>query len=125
MAERLTAINIASVGDLVSADPSAIAAALSDKAVTHETVIQWQQQAMLVCRIPNLRGHDAQLLVAAGMNTAEQVSASDSTSLHDSIARISSSKTGQRILRGSVVPDRSEIGNWIEWAQNCRAVRAA
>jgi len=125
MAERLLPLNISSVGDLIASDALEIADQLSDRNVTPEVVSQWQQQALLVCRIPNLRGHDAQLLVGAGYVTAEQVAAADSAILFEKIVRFSCSKPGVRILRGSAVPDLAEVSDWIQWSQNCRAIRAA
>ncbi|MEQ1829051.1 MAG: DUF4332 domain-containing protein, partial [Pirellula sp.] len=125
MAERLSPLGIITVGDLISSDAAEVATQLADKNVTSEIVTQWQQQALLVCRIPNLRGHDAQLLVGAGFVTAEQVAAADSSVVFEKVVRFSSSKAGVRILRGSNAPDVAEVSDWIQWSQNCRAVRAA
>lgn len=125
MAERLKAVNVVTVGDLVAADASAIAAALKDKSVTAETVSQWQQQAMLVCRIPNLRGQDAQLLVAAGYTTAELVASADAASLYHAVTQVAHSRSGLRYLRGGNPPDVEKTSQWILWAQKCRGVRAA
>ena len=125
MAEKLAPWGIASVSDLLASDSASTAAQLADKTVTAETIAQWQHQALLVCRIPNLRGHDAQLLVGSGYITAEQIAASDAASLFDKVTRFASSKAGVRILRGSSAPDLAEVTDWIQWAQNCRAVRAA
>lgn len=125
MAEKLQAINIKTVGDLVASDESEIADALAEKGVNKEVVTQWQQQAMLVCRIPNLRGTDAQLLVASGCTTAEAVASMNAASLHAAITSVATSKQGQRFLRGGNAPDRQRVEQWIEWAQNSRAVRAA
>ena len=125
MAEKLHAINIKTVGDLVASDESEIADALAEKGVNKDVVAQWQQQAMLVCRIPNLRGTDAQLLVASGCTTAEAVASMNAASLHAAITSVASSKQGQRFLRGGNAPDRQRVEHWIEWAQNSRAVRAA
>jgi hypothetical protein len=125
MAERLKAVSVATVGDLVAADASAIAVALKDKNVSIDSVVQWQQQAMLVCRIPNLRGQDAQLLVAAGYNTAELVASADADSLHHAVNQVATSRSGQRFLRGGNPPDIDKTSQWIVWAQKCRGVRAA
>ncbi|MFO0011815.1 MAG: DUF4332 domain-containing protein [Planctomycetota bacterium] len=125
MAERLNAVNVVSVGDLIAADASAIAAALKEKSVTVDTVVTWQQQAMLVCRIPNLRGQDAQLLVACGYTTAELVASADADSLHQAVTQFASSRSGQRYLRGGNPPDAEKTAQWILWAQKCRGVRAA
>ncbi len=125
MAERLSPLGVISVGDLIASQPAEIAAQLNDKNVTTETVTQWQQQALLVCRIPNLRGHDAQLLVGAGYFTAEQIAAADTSLVYDKVIRFASSKSGVRILRGTAAPDLEEVTNWVQWSQNCRAIRAA
>ena len=125
MAERLAPFQIATVGDLVAVNPDDVATQLADRAVSAEIVQQWQAQALLVCRIPNLRGHDAQLIVACGLKSAEQLAASDSAELFSKVIRFASSKQGVRMLRGAKVPDQEEVSNWIQWAQKCRAVKAA
>jgi len=125
MAERLAPFNLRSVGDLVAVNAESVASQLADRAVSTETIQQWQHQALLVCRIPNLRGHDAQMIVGSGLMSAEQVAASAPTELLDKVIRFASSKQGVRLLRGASVPDMKEVSDWIQWAQNCRAVRAA
>ena len=125
MAEKLSAIQVTTVGDLLAADPTEVAEALSEKGVTSATVETWQNQAMLVCRIPNLRGQDAQLLVAAGYSSAEHVAATDADHLHEAIQGVARSKQGQRFLRGGNPPDRERIQSWIEWSKHSRAVKAA
>ena len=125
MAERLAPFNIGTVGDLVAVDAERVAMQLADRAVSAETIQQWQHQALLVCRIPNLRGHDAQMIVGSGLSSAEQVAASDPSELLEKVIRFASSKQGVRLLRGASVPDQDEVSDWIQWAQNCRAVRAA
>jgi len=125
MAERLVPLNIATIGDLMAVQAETVANHLADRAVTAETVQQWQQQSLLVCRVPNLRGHDAQLIVGCGLHSAEQLAASDPADLFNKVIRFASSKQGIRILRGSSAPDQEEVVDWIQWAQNCRAVRAA
>ena len=125
MAERLVPFNIATVGDLVAVQAETVANHLADRAVSAETVKKWQQQSLLVCRVPNLRGHDAQLIVGCGLNSAEQLAASDPVDLFNKVICFASSKLGIRILRGSAAPDQEEVVDWIQWAQNCRAVRAA
>ena len=125
MAERLAPFNLSTVGDLIAVDAENVASQLADRGVSADLVQQWQHQALLVCRIPNLRGHDAQLIVGCGLRTAEQLAASDAVELYNKVIRFASSKPGVRILRGSNVPDQAEVTDWIQWAQNCRAVRAA
>ena len=125
MAERFAPLNILSVGDLVSANAEEVALQLADRAVSAEVVKQWQNQALFVCRVPNLRGHDAQLIVGCNLTSAEQLAASDASELFSKVIRFASSKPGVRILRGSNAPDQQEVSDWIQWAQHCRGVRAA
>ncbi|MFN7734355.1 MAG: DUF4332 domain-containing protein, partial [Pirellula sp.] len=125
MAEKLHAINIHTVGDLVATDAAEIADALAEKPISAKSVLEWQQQSLLVCRIPNLRGQEAQLLVAAGYSTAELVTAANADVLFDAILRVAATRQGVRYLRGSTPPDRARVGQWIECARHSRAVRAA
>ena len=125
MAERLAPFNLRTVGDLVAVHAESVASQLGDRSVSAETILQWQHQALLVCRIPNLRGHDAQMIVGSGLTSAEQVAASAPTELLEKVIRFASGKQGVRLLRGASVPDLAEVSDWIQWAQNCRSVRAA
>ena len=97
---------------------------LADRAVTAEVVRQWQHQALLVCRVPNLRGHDAQLIVGCESFRPSSLRRAIRRTVNK-VIRFASSKQGVRILRGSNAPDQEEVSDWIQWAQNCRAVRAA
>ncbi len=125
MAERLAPFNLATVSDLVTVNAEDVSHQLADRAVSPEIVQQWQRQAMLVCRVPNLRGHDAQLIVGCGIASAEELAACDSADLFNKVIRLASSKQGVRILRGSNAPDLQEVSGWIHSAQNCRTVKAA
>jgi len=79
----------------------------------------------MVCRIPNLRGHDAQLLVAAGISSPEKLRAMGPDEILSRVTRIASSKIGQRILRGGKAPDQSEVSDWIAWSRKSRSIAAA
>ncbi len=125
MAERLGAIGVITVADLLSRSPKAIAADLKLRRIDAGTVRKWQQQAKLVCQIPHLRGHDAQLLVAAGIHEANRVAQCDPQWLLDQILPISHSREGKAILRGGSEPDLAEIRQWIAQARNHRELLAA
>ena len=125
MGERLEAIGIHTVNDLLEADAESIASALDHRRIDASTIMTWQQQATLVCRIPLLRGHDAQLLVAAEVTTPEEVAAYDPNELFALIKPISKSSEGKRILRGGKLPDLEEMNEWISQAQQNRALVAA
>jgi hypothetical protein len=125
MTKRLNAVGVYTVDDLINADPETLAAELGHRRIDADTIAAWQQQATLVCRIPMLRGHDAQLLVAAEITTAEEVAASDADELFSLIDPISRSSEGKRIIRGGKLPDLNEIKDWIGFAQQNRDLMAA
>ena len=125
MAERLSAVGIETVDDLLNADAASLAAELDHRRITEETIESWQQQATLVCRIPMLRGHDAQLLVAAEVTTPEEVAAYEPNALLEIIMPIANSSEGKRILRGGKMPDLEEMQDWINYAAQNRDLMAA
>jgi hypothetical protein len=125
MEERLQAIGIYTIQNLLDADAEQIAEQLDHRRVDADTVLQWQQQTTLVCCIPMLRGHDAQLLVAADIITPADLAGWDAEELFQVIDPIARSKEGKRILRGGNLPDIEEVTDWINFAQYNRELRAA
>lgn len=125
MAERLGAIGISSVDDLLNADPETVAAELEHRRVDVDTVLQWQQQATLLCRVPMLRVHDAQLLVAAEVTTPEELAEYEPSELLGIIDPIARSNEGKRIIRGGKPPDLEEVTDWVTYGQQHREFRAA
>jgi predicted flap endonuclease-1-like 5' DNA nuclease len=125
MEERLQAIGIYTVEDLLNADTEEVASELDHRRVDADTVLQWQQQTTLVCCVPMLRGHDAQLLVAAEVLTPEDLANCDAEDLFGIIEPIALSNEGKRILRGGKLPDLDEVTDWINFAQHTRELRAA
>ena len=72
-----------------------------------------------------LRGHDAQLLVAAEITTPEEVAEYDPNELFELIDPIARSNEGKRILRGGKLPDVQEISEWISYSALNRELMAA
>ncbi|MEM6473768.1 MAG: DUF4332 domain-containing protein [Planctomycetota bacterium] len=125
MASRLEAIGIMTVDDLLITNAATIAEQLDHRRVTEDVVLQWQQQATLVCRVPMLRGHDAQLLVAGGVTTPEELASYNADDLLAIIDPVSRSSEGQRYIRSGKAPDHQEITEWISFAQHHRTLNAA
>ncbi|QEF97342.1 hypothetical protein Mal15_13820 [Stieleria maiorica] len=125
MAERLEAVDIMTVDDLICADAAELAERLNRRRIDADVITAWQHQAILVCRVPMLRGHDAQLLVAADVTTPEEVAEYDPGDLLELIDPIARSNEGQRILRGGQLPDLEEITEWIRYAALSRELVAA
>jgi len=124
-AKRLYKVGVRTVDDLLSADPESTSDRLNIRHIQPETIIEWQQQAKLVCRIPNLRGHDAQLLVASGYTSPESVARARSEEVLSLVEDFAGTNEGQRIIRGGTEPDIDEVNNWISWAAQARSLKAA
>jgi predicted flap endonuclease-1-like 5' DNA nuclease len=125
LASRLAAFGIQTVDDLLSSDAESVASQLNLRSVDADTVLAWQQQTTLCCRIPMLRGHDAQLLVAAEITTPEELASYSPEALFEIIDPIAQSADGKRILRGSKSPDLAEVTDWIRFANHHRDLQAA
>jgi len=102
-----------------------MATKLNYKRITADVIREWQHQARLVCRIPNLRGHDAQLLVGCDITEPETLATMQPQSLLDVILPYAESKEGIRIIRNGKKPDLEEINDWIAWAAEMRSIQAA
>jgi hypothetical protein len=125
LASRLEQARIVTVGDLLDANADALTAKLNQRHITADTVRTWQQEATLVCRIPELRGHDAQLLVAAGVTEPQQVATYSPETLLELVLPIATSPAGKQILRNQPAPNQEEVAGWITRASGARQLQAA
>jgi hypothetical protein len=105
MAARLEQLGIVSVDQLLAANAETLADKLNLRRIDATTIRSWQEQARLVCRIPNLRGHDAQLLVACNLTSPEELAVMNAASVLAQVTVIAEGADGQRILRGGKQPD--------------------
>ncbi len=124
-AERFEKIGVKTIEQFLNQTAASMAAKLNYKRITEDVIRSWQQQARLVCRIPNLRGHDAQILVACNMLEPEEIAAMRPQALFDSVGPFSETKEGLKIIRSGKKPDLAEISDWIAWAQKNRSLQAA
>lgn len=120
-AERLNAAGIDCVDDLLKAHPIALAARLDDRHFTEQTIIDWQDQARLVCTIPGLRGTGAQLLVGAGYRTPEAMAQADAAEICVAVLAFATGSEGQRMLRDGAPPDIEKIKAWVDSARKLTA----
>ena len=125
MAGYMKELGVETIQDFLEVDPEHLAELLEQPRVDEEKLIAWQLQTELVCRVPNLRGHDAQILVACEVTTAEELAEWDAEALFEIVEPFAESKAGQRILRAGRVPDLEEVTDWIHWAQHTRPLKAA
>lgn len=124
-AERLEKVGVVTVSDFLAADVDEVASRLQNKRMSAKMLREWQQQTELVCRVPQLRGHDAQILVAVGVTEAEALAAMDAQELWSQVEPFVHSTAGKRIIRSSKAPDFQEVFHWIEWASQARALKVA
>lgn len=124
-AGQLTALGVVTVADLLACDPEAIAAGLDDSRVDAATIVAWQHQAGLMCAVPGLRGHDAQVLVGSGFAMAEAIASMKPAELLGFVDPFCDTPEGQRALRGSARPDLEEVTEWIAGARKRRPVEVA
>ncbi|MEZ6132105.1 MAG: DUF4332 domain-containing protein [Planctomycetaceae bacterium] len=124
-AQHLAKVGIYTVDDLLKASAVDVAAQLNNRRINADTILQWQGQARLVCQIPDLRGHDAQILVACGITEPEQLSAKRPVDLMALVGPFVDTSEGERIVRGGRKPDLEEVTDWIASAQNSRSLTSA
>lgn len=121
-AERLNKAGISTVADLIAADAATLAASLASRLVAAADIADWQAQARLVASVPGLRGSSAQLLVAAGFRSLEEIADAEPDTLCAAVLKTAATEAGQRILRDGYAPDIEKIKSW---ADNARKARAA
>ncbi len=124
-AEKLAAVGIRNVCELLGQKPDDVAKRLKLGHVKPETVREWQVQARLACRVPNLRSLDVKILVACGICEPEDLARCEALDLLDRVDLFISSSEGQRAIRGGSQPDLDTVSNWIESARHARTLKAA
>src|SRR5262249_12254283 len=113
MAQRLGAVGVKTVADLIAAKPEALAAALQLRHVSAQTIADWQDQSRLVATIPGLRGTHAQLLVGAGYRSRDAVADAAPDKLCADVLSFAVTGEGQRVLRDGNPPDIEKIKGWV------------
>jgi RecG-like helicase len=124
-AERFEKIGVVTVSDFLKQTAESMADKLNYKRITADTIRQWQHQARLNCRVPNLRGHDVQLLVGIEITEPEELATMQPQNLLKKVSPFAESKEGLKIIRSGKKPDLAEITDWITWAAKNRSIQAA
>jgi predicted flap endonuclease-1-like 5' DNA nuclease/predicted nucleic acid-binding Zn-ribbon protein len=124
-AQRLANAGVHTVADLLAADPVEAARELAGKNLTPEVVLSWQRQARLVCQVPQLRQHDAQLLVGSGFTRAEQIAEMKAEDLLARVTVYCATAAGMRVLGENARPDLALVKKWIGRAGHRRKLDAA
>jgi predicted flap endonuclease-1-like 5' DNA nuclease len=121
MAERLGALGVSTVADLMAGDPATLAARLALSQVRADDVADWQTQARLVLSVPGLTGTGAQLLVGAGYREPAVIAAAEPAKLSADVLAYAASSAGRRVLRDGEPPDIERIKQWAESSRRALA----
>ncbi len=121
IAGMLERVGVKTVADLLDADPDELAVKLANRHYDADVLAEWQQQAQLVCEVPELRGGDAQLLTGCGVGDAEELGRQNTDELFTAVKLFAGKADGVRILRGGKPPLKEEVAGWITRAQQRRA----
>ena len=125
MAARFNAHGINTISEFLNADPSELAQKLDLSYVPTVKLSDWQDQARLVCLIPEIWGHDAQILVGCGYRKAADIAHLDPDQLLSEALTYCGSAQGKREVRLSRLPDLDEVTEWIRFAGLAATDRAA
>lgn len=111
-AKRFKAIAVHTVADFLGQSPEDLAKKLATRWMSARTIADWQAQAELMCNMPRMLARDVQLLVGAGYDTVEKISATNVNTIQASINKFAGTSSGRRYLRGADVPTAERIGQW-------------
>ena len=112
-ASRFHQLGLTTVDDLLQADADDISARMNTRHINSDVIREWQAQSSLMLNVPGLRGHDAQLLVAAKVMTRESLRSIAAEELLDAVSQVAATTQGRSILRDSAPPDLAEVNEWI------------
>jgi predicted flap endonuclease-1-like 5' DNA nuclease len=117
-AGRLSILGVKTVGDLLALSPQEAAKRIKASHINAQVIRDWQAQALLACTVPDLSAGAAQLLVGAGVYTADDLADADAEFLLEAIQEFADTHDGQRALRGAEPPGLDEIEDWIAAARS-------
>lgn len=124
-AEAMRQCGIHTIADFLQANVADLAARLNLPRVKSETLREWQAQTTLTCRVPELRGHDAQILVACGVETVEQLATLRPDELWRIVGPFTRTNECKRLVRNGTLPTEQEIATWCESARLARTLQTA
>ncbi len=122
---RLEKLNIFTVADFIQADPAFVAQSLNYRGLEASEILDWQNQANLMCHIPGLKALHSKLLVASGIQDPHNLAHITFEDLETLLTKISLSPEGQKIIRNKTLPSSDVMAGWIETAKGYLTSQAA
>ncbi len=117
-AARLRGLKVTHVTHLMQRDPNRLSDALGMASVDAATIRRWQAECRLACRVPNLRGFDARVLVGCGVTTPGQLAAIHPTDLLHEVEAFLATDAGKQMLLSGTSQELSRIMTWIATANS-------
>jgi hypothetical protein len=121
MAKRLRRHGIATVRDLVKADPAALAVRLDARNLGAQAICDLQDEALLACAVPGLQAAHAELLVGAGYRSPNAIAEAEPDKLCADILAFALTPAGRRVLGQGGAPDLERIKAWLAAARGVEA----
>ncbi len=108
----LESCGIARLVDLLALDPKELPPDVFRRGFLENQIDRWQAQAWLLICLPELKPHDARILVACGIHEPEQLDAIEGNELFDRIKSFLGSADGRRAGVNLTRYDRIRIDDW-------------
>jgi hypothetical protein len=124
-ADRLQAVSVRTVKDLLALDPEDGARRIKAGHINAKVIRDWQAQARFACSIPDMTSINAQLLTACGITDIAALANADAPKLQAEMVKYSRTEDGNRILRGSKAPEITAIASWVNAARGAAKKQAA
>lgn len=120
-ATRLEKVGITTIGDLLDAAPEETATALNVRYIKPATLTDWQDQTRLMLDAPGLRVLDSQILVGAGIRSADDLAKASATKILTAAKTFLDTPQGARVLWGGEnTVNKAEVSSWIDLAKTAR-----
>jgi hypothetical protein len=116
-AKKFLKAGIETVGDFLDLDAEEAAYRVDLHYADGSTMRDWQDQARLMCTVPGLRAHDAQILVGAGIRNREELAEAPARTLFQLAREFLSSPEGEHVQRDDEPLAEAEIEEWIDLAK--------
>lgn len=117
-AKRLAAAGITTIEDLLISDVEMAADMISVRHITPDTLMDWQDQTMLMMDVPGLRTLDVQILVGSGVRSAKDLAQASTGDVFASAMSFLSTSEGERVNRFDDEPLAEEkVEGWIDLAR--------
>lgn len=114
---ELHAAGIMTVEDLLCVDVEELTEFIDDEEISEDMITNWQSQVMLMMRVGGLRPLDAQILIATGIRTADELASSSASDVFKAARSFLDRQIGNHLLDPEEADiDESDAQTWIDLA---------